>query len=141
MRETLRKFESRFGSANVALLTANEIKTWLSEMDLAVKTRNRHLGYVQNIFNIAKSWGLLSTNPLDEVTPFNDATRRGRQVSVFTPEQLKSFLRALRPNFVPFFAISAFKRRYLAPNAPGAYEIVELPLAGLVLRVAIPLGS
>jgi integrase len=108
MRETLRKFESRFGVVNVALLTANEIKNWLSELDLAVKTRNRHLGYVQNIFNIAKSWGLLPTNPLDEVTLFNDPARRGRQVSVLTPEQLKKFLMALRPAFVRFFAISAF---------------------------------
>ena len=43
------------------MLTANEIKTWLSEQDLSIKTLNRHLSYVQNIFNIAKSWGLIPT--------------------------------------------------------------------------------
>jgi integrase len=108
MRETLRKFERRFGTESVALLTAHEIKTWLAGLDLAVKTRNRHLGYVQNILNMAKSWGLLSTNPLDEVTPFNDPARNGRQVSVLSPEQLQKFLAALRPEFLPFFAVSAF---------------------------------
>ena len=108
MRETLRKFERRFGDETLARLTAHGIKTWLSSLDLAVKTRNRHLGYVQNMLNLAKSWHLLPTNPLDEVTPFNDPAKRGRQVSVLTPEQLKKFLEALRPEFVPFFAISAF---------------------------------
>ena len=108
MRETLRKFERRFGEETLSLLTAHEIKTWLSSLDLAVKTRNRHLGYVQNMLNLAKSWHLLPSNPLDEVVPFNDPAKRGRQVSVLTPEQLKKFLEALRPEFVPFFAISAF---------------------------------
>jgi integrase len=108
MRETLRKFESRFGSANVAILSAAEIKIWLAEMDLAIKTRNRHLGYVQNIFNIAEGWGLIPKNPLDGVEPFNDPGKRGRRVSVLTPEQLHRFLNDLRPEFVPFFAICAF---------------------------------
>jgi hypothetical protein len=102
MRETLRKFESRFGSANVAILSAAEIKIWLAEMDLAIKTRNRHLGYVQNIFNIAKGWGLIPKNPLDGVEPFNDPGKRGRRVSVLNPEQLHRFLNDLRPEFVPF---------------------------------------
>jgi integrase len=108
MRETLRKFESRFGADNAAMLTANDIKTWLSEQDLAIKTRNRHLSYVQNIFNIAKRWGLIPNNPLEGVEPFNDPGKRGRQVSVLTPQQLQRFLNALRPEFVPFFAVSAF---------------------------------
>jgi integrase len=108
MRETLRKFERRFGNESIALLTAHEIKTWLSGLDLAVKTRNRHLGYVQNVLGMAKTWGLLATNPLAEVDPFNDPARRGRQVSVLTPEQLQKFLAALRPEFLPFFALSAF---------------------------------
>jgi integrase len=108
MRETVRKFERRFGNETLASLTANQIKSWLSGLDLAVKTRNRHLGYVQNMLNMAKSWHLLPSNPLDEVDPFNDPARRGRQISVLTPEQLEKFLAALRPEFLPFFAISAF---------------------------------
>src|SRR6516162_6352152 len=67
MRETLRKFESRFGSVNVAALSATEIKTWLAEMDLAIRTRNRHLAYLQNMFNIAKGWGLIPKSPLEGV--------------------------------------------------------------------------
>jgi integrase len=108
MRETLRKFEDRFGTDKLAFLTAHEIKSWLSGLDLAVKTRNRHLGYVQNMLNLAKSWHLLPVNPLDEVAPFNDPARRGRTISVLTPEELEKFLLALRPEFLPFFAISAF---------------------------------
>jgi integrase len=108
MRETLRKFEGRFGEETLSLLTENGIKSWLSGLDLAIKTRNRHLGYIQNALNMAKSWHLLPSNPLAEVVPFNDPAKRGRQVSVLTPEQLAKFLLALRPEFVPFFAISPF---------------------------------
>lgn len=108
MRETLRKFEAKYAESNVAVLTAAEIKAWLGEMDLAIRTRNRHLTYIQNVFNIAKDWGLLAANPLDGVTVFNDPTKNGRRISILTPEQLKKFLSALRPELVPFFAICAF---------------------------------
>jgi integrase len=108
MRETLRKFESRFGGTNVALLTATEIKVSLSEMDVSIKARNRHLGYVQNIFNIAKSWSLIPNNALDGISPFYDPHKNAIQISTLKPEQLHRFLSALRPNFVPFFVICSF---------------------------------
>jgi hypothetical protein len=102
MRETLRKFEGRFGEKTLSLLTANAIKTWLSSLDLAVKTRNRHLGYVQNMLNLAKSWHLLPANPLAEVVPFNDPAKRGRQVSVLPRNNCKSssppFVRSSSPS-------------------------------------------
>ncbi|HEY0791491.1 MAG TPA: hypothetical protein VGD78_10550 [Chthoniobacterales bacterium] len=116
MRETLRKFGARFGKANVAVLTANEIREWLTELKsardadegLAVKTRNRHLTYVQNMFNLAKGWGLLDRNPLDDVMTFHDPAKHGRTIATFTPKQLAAYLGALRPAFVPFFALLAF---------------------------------
>ena len=77
-------------------------------MDLAIRTRNRHLAYLQNMFNIAKGWGLIPKSPLEGVGPFNDPGKRGRRVSVLTPGQLRRFLNDLRPKFVPFFAICAF---------------------------------
>jgi integrase len=107
MMETLRKFETQYTEVNVAQLTVNDIKSWLAGTDLAVKTRNRHLGYVQNMYNIAKGWGLISTNPLDDVEPFHD-TNGYRKIAILTPEELIKFLKALRPEFLPFFSICAF---------------------------------
>lgn len=59
MRETLRKFAARFGDTPVKLLDGAEIKGWLAALPLAVKTRNRHLGYVRNILGLAREWNLL----------------------------------------------------------------------------------
>jgi hypothetical protein len=108
MRETLRKFDAKYGESNVAALTAAEIKEWLTETGLAIKTRNRHLDYIHNAYNTAKKWGLLGTNPLINMELFNNPLRNGRRISILTAEQLTKFLNALRPEFVPFFAICAF---------------------------------
>jgi len=72
MRETLKKFAARFGDQHVKLLPGNEIKAWLASEPLAVKTRNRHLGYVRNIFGLAREWNLLENDPLERVNGFND---------------------------------------------------------------------
>jgi integrase len=75
---------------------------------LAVKTRNRHLGYVRNVFGLARQWNLLDADPFERVNGFNDPHARARQVQILTPEQLTKFLQAVDQDFVPFFAISAF---------------------------------
>jgi integrase len=108
MRETLKKFSARFGSSPVKLLSGAEIKAWLASEPLAVKTRNRHLGYVRNVFSLAEEWNLLDRDPFAKVNGFNDPHAGARQVAILTPEQLGSFLRAVDPDFLPFFALSAF---------------------------------
>ena len=106
MRETLKKFEARFGSSRVKLLSGAEIKAWLAAEPLAVKTRNRHLGYIRNILSLAREWNLLESDPFERVNGFHD--RKARQVAILTPEQLEAFLRAVDPDFIPFFTLSAF---------------------------------
>jgi integrase len=108
MKETLKKFSGRFGASRVKLLSGVEIKAWLASEPLAIKTRNRHLGYVRNVFSFAREWNLLESDPFERVNGFNDPHNKARQVAILTPEQLGSFLRAVDPDFVPFFALSAF---------------------------------
>jgi integrase/recombinase XerD len=86
----------------------NEIKAWLASEPLAVKTRNRHLGYIRNIFGLAREWGLIDTDPFERVPGFNDPNAKARQVQILTPEQLTAFLQAVDPSFLPFFTLSAF---------------------------------
>ena len=64
MRETLKKFEARFGETPVKLFEGAEIKGWLAGLPLAVKTRNRHLGYIRNILGLAREWNLLQKRSL-----------------------------------------------------------------------------
>jgi integrase len=106
MRETVKKFEARFGSSPVKTLPGAEIKAWLAGLPLAVKTRNRHLGYIRNVLSLAEEWNLIESDPFAKVNGFHD--RKARQVAILTPEQAEAFLRAVDPDFIPFFALSAF---------------------------------
>ena len=108
MKETLKKFAARFGDKPIKLLSGAEIKAWLASEPLAVKTRNRHLGYIRNVFGLAREWNLLDADPFERVNGFNDPHARARQVQILTPEQLTNFLNAVDRDFVPFFALSAF---------------------------------
>jgi integrase len=108
MRETLKKFDVRFGDTPIKLLQGAEVKGWLASLPLAVKTRNRHLGYVRNILGLAREWNLLEADPFERINGFNDPHAKSRQVAILTPEQVQAFLNAVDPDFLPFFALSAF---------------------------------
>jgi len=108
MKETLKKFRSRFAETPVKLLEGLKVKSWLAAEPLAVKTRNRHLGYIKNILGIAQEWNLLDVDPLAKVSTFNDPHSKTAKVSILTPDQLEEFLRVADPDFVPFFALNAF---------------------------------
>jgi integrase len=90
------------------LICRADIKAWLASEPLAVKTRNRHLGYLRNVFGLARQWNLLDADPFERVNGFNDPHARARQVQILAPEQLMKFLQAVDRDFVPFFALSAF---------------------------------
>jgi integrase len=108
MRETPKKFDVRFGDTPIKLLQGAEVKGWLASLPLAVKTRNRHLGYVRNILGLAREWNLLEADPFERINGFNDPHAKSRQVAILTPEQVQAFLNAVDPDFLPFFALSAF---------------------------------
>ena len=108
MRETLKKLRAKFTSVPIKILKGTTIKAWLALEPLAVKTRNRHLGYIRNIFGIAREWNLLDTDPFDRVEAFNDPARNGRRIEILTPDEMGKFLSAVDRDWLPFFAISAF---------------------------------
>ena len=108
MKETLNKFAARFGDKPIKLLSGAEIKGWLASEPLALKTRNRHLGYVRNALGLAREWNLVDADPFERINGFNDPHARARQVQILYPEQLEAFLNAVDRDFLPFFALSAF---------------------------------
>jgi integrase len=108
MRDTVAKFRKEYATIPIDKITAGDVKAWLATLPLAVKTRNRHLGYIGSMFQIAtREWNLLEKNPLAEVTRFSDP-RSGRTISIFTPEELKAVLSAVTSDWLPVFAINAF---------------------------------
>jgi hypothetical protein len=70
MDSALKTFEARFGKSQIRTLSGNEVKAWLSSLPLAVKIRNKILGYVRNAFGIALEKGLLDTHPRESTKNF-----------------------------------------------------------------------
>jgi integrase len=106
MRETLRKFVTKYGDTQISTLTGAEIKAWLAGLLLVAKTRSRHFGYLNNAFTIATKANALAANPLEGLEPFR--VKRKTKVEILTPEEMKAFLSALDRDWLPFFAICAF---------------------------------
>ena len=108
MRETVKKFRGQFAERPIKLLDGATVKSWLASLPLAVKTRNRHFGYIKNMFGIATEWNLLETNPLEKTSSFNDPNAKTLKISILTPEEMMRFLAAADKDFVPFFVLNAF---------------------------------
>jgi integrase len=108
MRDVVSKFRAQYGEMPIDKITAGDVKEWLSRLPLAVKTRNKHLGYIASMFNLAvRELNLIEKNPLAGVKKFSDP-HNGHRVSVFTPEELRAVLAAVTPDWLPVFAINAF---------------------------------
>ena len=108
MRDTVSKFRLQYGEMPVDKISAGDVKEWLSRLPLAVKTRNKHLGYVASMFRLAvREWNLIEKNPLAEVAKFSDP-HNGHRVSVFTSEEMRAVLTLVTPDWLPVFSINAF---------------------------------
>jgi integrase len=104
------KLVARFGATLLPSLTGAEIKEWVTAMDLATKTKNRILGYNSQMFSIAKEWGLLSVNPLTDISRFryrvgNDGED---EIQILTVKELLSLFTHVDFRLVPYIAIGAF---------------------------------
>lgn len=107
-REVASKFRAEFDATPIDKIRAGEVKRWLGGLPLAIKTRNKLLGYVGAMFRLAVGeWNLIEKNPLAGVAKFSDP-HSGRRVSVFTPEEMGAVLSAVTPDWLPVFAINAF---------------------------------
>jgi hypothetical protein len=85
MQETIRKLRAQFGSIPIDKITIATVKDWLGTLKLAIRTRNRHLGYTYSIFQLAsaKEWNMIEKNPLEDITKFTDPNEKGRKISIF----------------------------------------------------------
>ena len=101
MREVASKFRTEFGAAPINRIHAGDVKKWLGELPLAIKTRNKILSYISSMFRLEK-------NPLGGVAKFSDPHNDGHQVSVFTPQEMGAVLSAVTHDWLPVFAINAF---------------------------------
>ena len=91
----------------MATITGGQIKDWLAGMDeLTPCTRNNQMVDLHAAFETAKTWNLISENPLGGIQKFN--VSKAPEIGILTPEQLSAFLNVVDTKFIPFFTINAF---------------------------------
>jgi integrase len=71
------------------------------------KSRQRHFSTLRTAFNIAyREWKVIAASPFEGLDGFR--VRRKDKIEILTPEEVEKFLIELAPDWLPFFAISAF---------------------------------
>src|SRR6516162_7997077 len=109
MKETLKKLETRFGDNLVSEIRTEDLRSWLLGLPLAAKTRNKHRGYVGQIFGLAVDYGYASENPLRKIKKFNERSSEvNGDITVLSAEQTEKLFRAANPEVIPFLTLSFF---------------------------------
>jgi integrase len=108
LNETLRKLETRFGEQLVSKIQTEEIREWLTRLPLATKTRNKHRGYVGQVFNLAVDYGYLQTNPVTKLKRFNERSNEEDEISFLSADETERLFRAADPAVIPFLTLSFF---------------------------------
>jgi len=108
MNETLRKLEIRFADQLVSEIRTEDIRSWLLGLPLASKTRNKHRGYVSQIFSLAVDYNYTLVNPVARIKKFNERVSEEDEISILSAEQTERLLRAAKPEVIPFLTLSFF---------------------------------
>ena len=108
MDSELKKFEARFGDYLIKTLTGNEIKEWITGLDLTPKTRMKIFGYIRNAYGIALQKGLLETHPFENVENFMRSKKSEAPAFPLTPEEAQRLLDATEPSVLTFIAVGMF---------------------------------
>ncbi len=101
-----------FRTRPIKTLDGAEIRTWMEGEKLSDKTRTNCLKSIKRMFNLARAWTgqdgnrLLEKDAFEHVEDFGEGHTDG--IRVFTVDQTQAFLNALRPEFVPLFALNSF---------------------------------
>jgi integrase len=112
LRKAGRRLNAGFGDVRTGELTPGRIEEWLNGLKnkegdpLATATRNQVHTYVQRIFWYGKKIGVLPSNPLEDTEKAR--SRKMKEISVLTPDQMVELLKVTSPEIIPFFALGAF---------------------------------
>jgi integrase len=112
LRKAGRRLNAAFGDVRTSELSPGRIEGWLNGLKnkegepLATATRNQVHTYVHRIFWYGKKIGVLASNPLEDAKKAR--SRKMKDISVLTTDQLDKLMKAASPEIIPFFAIGAF---------------------------------
>lgn len=110
------QFGLTFGDRQIATVTGDEIKDWLSSLPIAANTSRVYHTQIKTLFNAAKDRQFISKNPAD----FKKVESEGKEPEVFNVDQIKALMKSavsISPEMVPLVALNVFAG--IRPEAEG----------------------
>jgi integrase len=132
-QETLRKLSPRFTGRLLSEITPEDVTGWLSELELAPNTKNRHRRYTHQFFQAAEDRSLLLKNPVKAVDTFYDPSEE-EEIVVLTPEQWKKLLEAASPEIRPIYALAAYAGIRFSEIARMRWEDINFDDGSIIVR-------
>jgi integrase len=108
LEETLRKLEARFGDTFVSEIRKEDIREWFQSLPLATKTKNKHKGYANQVFNLAVDFGYATINPVSRIKPLRKRYSEEDKISILSADETERLFRAADPKIIPFLTLSFF---------------------------------
>jgi integrase len=108
LEETLRKLEARFGDTLVSEIQTEDIREWFQSLPLATKTKNKHKGYANQVFNFAVDFGYATVNPVSRIKPLRRRYSEEDKISILSADETERLFRAADPKIIPFLTLSFF---------------------------------
>lgn len=93
-----------------AKLFARDVDAWLRELPVGPRSRKNYLGTLNQVIQLAKKLGQLSTD-WNELAHVEIPKHRPAPINLYTPKQIRDLLetaQAHQPEMVPFLALNAF---------------------------------
>jgi integrase len=105
--ETLKRMEGHFGASLLCDIAPESLTSWLINLPLADRSKNRHRGYAHQIFEIALKRRYVTVNPVKAVDTFKHSSEK-EDITVLTPEEVARLLSLTDDETRPLYAIAAF---------------------------------
>ena len=125
----IRSVLGRFAAAHpgpILEVTSARVDEWLRGLRVSPSTRNSLLRYVNLLFAFALERNFLPAGRATAPAQLRMARTVASDVSLFTPEQMRTILHAAPPHLVPILAIGAFSGIRMAELARLDWSAVNL---------------
>jgi integrase len=90
-----------------ASVTAEEVREFISDMELSPRSQNNYLGAVNRVFEFAKARKLLPADH-DELSGLEPVKDKGGEIEIYSSPDLDRLLTAADDDILPAFVIGAF---------------------------------
>ena len=133
LKTTLTRFAAKF-PGEILDATSQEIDAWLRSLEVAPGTRNSMLRCIKVFFSYARGRNYLPEERSTAADNVRLVKSASDDVSVFTPDQMKTILHNAPPRLIPILAFGAFSGIRVAELGRLDWSAVDLDRRIIELR-------